>query len=185
MGLGPHTELDEAWSFWSTTVSAWRATHTCVREKLPSVGVSVVRQSEPMDEPLLERRLAPLAVLGWSGVAMVEYKRDARTAQPVLMEINGRFWGSLQLAIDTEVDFARLLVDAALGGKVRPVKDYGFVRSRWFWGDVDHLIARWRDPAASWKDRTSSLLALIRACGPGYKEEILRWSDPDHSCTKA
>jgi predicted ATP-grasp superfamily ATP-dependent carboligase len=155
-----------------------RYSHLRVREKPPSGGVSVLRQSEPIDEPLLERSLALLAVLGWSGVAMVEYKRDARTAEPVLMEINGRFWGSLQLAIDAGVDFPRLLVDAALGRKVTPVKDYGFVRSRWFWGDVDHLIARWRDPAASWTDRTGAFLGLIRASGPGYKAEVLRWSDP-------
>jgi predicted ATP-grasp superfamily ATP-dependent carboligase len=155
-----------------------RFSHLRVREKPPSGGVSVVRQSEPMDEPLLERSLALLAELGWSGVAMVEYKRDARTAEQVLMEINGRFWGSLQLAIDAGVDFPRLLVDVALGRRVTPVVTYGFVRSRWFWGDVDHLIARWRDPAASWVDRARALLGLVRASGPGYKAEILRWSDP-------
>jgi predicted ATP-grasp superfamily ATP-dependent carboligase len=155
-----------------------RYSHLRVREKPPSGGVSVVRQSEPMDAQLLERSLALLAELGWSGVAMVEFKRDARTGEPVLMEINGRFWGSVQLAIDAGVDFPRLLVDNALGLEVTPVEDYGFVRSRWFWGDVDHLLARWRDPSASWKDRTSGLLALTRACGPGYREEVLRWSDP-------
>jgi predicted ATP-grasp superfamily ATP-dependent carboligase len=154
-----------------------RFSHLRVREKPPSGGVSVVRQSEPMDEALLERSLALLAKLGWCGVAMVEYKRDAGNSEPVLMEINGRFWGSLQLATDAGVDFPRLLVDYALGLEVMPVVDYRFIRSRWFWGDVDHLIARWRSPTASWKDRTSSLLALLRACGPGYKEEILRWSD--------
>jgi predicted ATP-grasp superfamily ATP-dependent carboligase len=155
-----------------------RFSHLRVREKPPSGGVSVVRQSEPMDEPLLQRSLALLVELGWSGVAMVEYKRDARTAEPVLMEINGRFWGSLQLAIDAGVDFPRLLVDAALGRNVTPVEGYGFVRSRWFWGDVDHLIARWRDPTASWTDRARALLGLARASGPGYKAEILHCSDP-------
>jgi predicted ATP-grasp superfamily ATP-dependent carboligase len=155
-----------------------RYSHLRIREKPPSGGVSVVRQSEPMDEPLLERSLALLAELGWSGVAMVEYKRDAVTSEPVLMEINGRFWGSLQLAIDAGVDFPRLLVNAALGRQLSPVHHYRFVRSRWFWGDVDHLIARWRGPSASWKDRATGIMGLVRAFGPGYKEEILRWSDP-------
>jgi predicted ATP-grasp superfamily ATP-dependent carboligase len=155
-----------------------RFSHLRIREKPPSGGVSVLRQSEPMDVELLERSLALLSKLGWSGVAMVEYKRDAGTSEPVLMEINGRFWGSLQLAIDAGVDFPRLLVDTALGRKLTPVQDYGFVRSRWFWGDVDHLFARWRDPAASWQDRASAFLGLILASGPGYKSEVLRWSDP-------
>ena len=33
-------------------------------------------------------------------------------ASPYLMEVNGRFWGSLQLAIDAGVDFPALLVAA-------------------------------------------------------------------------
>ncbi len=36
--------------------------------------------------------------LDWTGVAMVEFKLDARDGVAKLMEINGRFWGSLQLA---------------------------------------------------------------------------------------
>jgi predicted ATP-grasp superfamily ATP-dependent carboligase len=155
-----------------------RYSHLRVREKPPSGGVSVVRQSEPMDNQLLERSLALLAAFDWSGVAMVEYKRDAATGEPVLMEINGRFWGSLQLAIDAGVDFPRLLVDLALGHVVEPVESYGFARSRWFWGDVDHLLARWRAPAATWRDRTGSLLGWLRGFGPGYREEILRLGDP-------
>jgi hypothetical protein len=35
---------------------------------------------------------------------MVEFKDDG-VNPPCLMEINGRFWGSLQLAIDAGVDF--------------------------------------------------------------------------------
>ena len=36
---------------------------------------------------------------------MVEYRHDPSTGRCCLMEINGRFWGSLQLAIDAGVDF--------------------------------------------------------------------------------
>ena len=52
---------------------------------------------------------------------MVEYKRDSSTGQPYLMEVNGRFWGSLQLAIDSGVDFPRILVACALGEKSREI----------------------------------------------------------------
>ncbi len=51
---------------------------------------------------------------------MVEFKADARTGTPYLMEINGRFWGSLQLAIDAGVDFPAILVAAALGAPIPP-----------------------------------------------------------------
>ena len=35
---------------------------------------------------------------GFEGIAMVEFKRDSATGQLSLMEINGRFWGSLPLS---------------------------------------------------------------------------------------
>ena len=54
--------------------------------------------------------------LEWQGVAMVECKRDLDRGGWRAMEINGRFWGSLQLAVDAGVDFPRLLAAAALSG---------------------------------------------------------------------
>ncbi len=131
-----------------------------------------------MDEALLERSIALLERLGWSGVAMVEYKKDLRQGDYVLMEINGRFWGSLQLAIDAGVDFPRMLADASFGRPVSPVDSYRFARSRWFWGDVDHVLARWRDPRSRWSDRLAAAAGFLRAFGPGYRSEIFRWSDP-------
>ena len=117
--------------------------HRRLREKPPSGGVSVLSESIALDPALLQRATALLTRFGWSGVAMVELKREEHSGRDVVMEINGRFWGSLQLALDAGVDFPRLLVDAALGRPVTPVLGYRVgVRSRWFWGDVDHLLAR-------------------------------------------
>ena len=116
--------------------------HRRIREKPPSGGVSVLRESIPLDHDLLSRSLALLRDFNWQGVAMVEYKLDAETGLPYLMEINGRLWGSLQLAIDAGVDFPNLLVQAALGAHPQPVKTYkSGVRLRWEWGEVDHLLA--------------------------------------------
>lgn len=77
------------------------------------------RESVVADPALVERSRRLLARLNWQGVAMVEYKIDASTGMPYLMEINGRFWGSLQLAIDAGVDFPRLLLEVATGGGPR------------------------------------------------------------------
>lgn len=119
--------------------------HRRIREKPPSGGVSVYRESVATDPELVARSRALLEHFGWCGVAMVEYKVDERTGTPYLMEVNGRFWGSLQLAIDAGVDFPTLLLAAATGAEPEPVHAYtAGVRSRWFWGDVDHLIARLR-----------------------------------------
>ncbi len=122
--------------------------HRRLREKPPAGGVSVLCESTPLDPDLLTRSLELLGQLSWSGVAMIEYKRDAATGEVFLMEINPRFWGSLQLAVDAGVDFPRLLIECALGAEPAPVTSYRLgVRNRWWWGDADQLLTRLRRPA--------------------------------------
>lgn len=53
--------------------------------------------------------------LDWEGVAMLEYRYDHASGNFYLMEMNGRFWGSLHLALFAGVDFPRLLLDAFHG----------------------------------------------------------------------
>jgi biotin carboxylase len=158
--------------------------HRRLREKPPSGGISVYRESIALDPSLAARSRALLDSFGWEGVAMIEYKVDAATGTPYLMEINGRFWGSLQLAIDAGVDFPRLLVEAATGESPATVTEYRTgVRSRWFWGDLDHLIARVRfdDTALALPPgaptRAQAVRAFVRR-SPGDVEEILRLDDP-------
>ena len=158
--------------------------HRRLREKPPSGGVSVYRESAPLDTELLDRSRALLERFGWSGVAMIEYKIDAATGTPYLMEINGRFWGSLQLAIDAGVDFPALLVRAALDERPQPVTSWRLgVQSRWFWGDVDHLLAMFRRtreelalPAGA-PGRAATLGSFLMP-RRGDREEIFRVSDP-------
>jgi predicted ATP-grasp superfamily ATP-dependent carboligase len=159
--------------------------HRRIREKPPAGGVSVYRESIALDPRLLERSLALLRQFEWEGVAMVEYKVDKQDGKPWLMEINGRFWGSLQLAIDAGVDFPALLVAATTGRNPQPVHSFRQgVRSRWFWGDVDHLLLRLRrsaddlslPPSAPGKCR--ALFDFLTAFGPGSRDEIFRFSDP-------
>ncbi|HEX8903416.1 MAG TPA: ATP-grasp domain-containing protein [Longimicrobiaceae bacterium] len=156
--------------------------HRRIREKPPAGGVSVYRESAHLDPGLLERSRALLAEFGWEGVAMVEYKLDA-AGTPYLMEVNGRFWGSLQLAIDAGVDFPRLLVEGAEANGAPPPWRVG-VRSLWEWGDVDHLIARLCRSARELAlppgapGRARAVADFLRALGPGSRNEVLRASDP-------
>src|SRR3546814_6270790 len=57
---------------------------------------------------------------------MVEYRFDRATETYVFMEINGRFWGSLPLAIAAGVPFAAGLVETAGRGEPPPpfVRNY-------------------------------------------------------------
>lgn len=116
--------------------------HKRLREKPPSGGVSVLRMSIPANPVLKTHSERLLRALNWFGVAMVEFKRDVKSGDYKLMEINGRFWGSLQLAIDAGVNFPSILARIALGEKVQPANDYRIgVKTRWLWGDIDVLLA--------------------------------------------
>jgi predicted ATP-grasp superfamily ATP-dependent carboligase len=117
--------------------------HRRLREKPPWGGVSVLSESAPLDPDLVAAGTRLLDALGWHGVAMVEFKRDARDGTPRLMEINARFWGSLQLAVDAGVDFPNILVDGAFGaGPAQPPVYKVGVRNRWLMGDLDALLLR-------------------------------------------
>lgn len=158
--------------------------HRRIREKPPVGGVSVYREAIALDPVLLQRSRELLAAFGWNGVAMIEFKIDERSGTPYLMEINGRFWGSLQLAIDAGVDFPVLLLAAALGERPRCDAYRIGIRSRWWWGDVDHLIARLRHSRAdlALPDDAPGRWAAVRdflTPHPGVnRSEILRRDDP-------
>src|ERR1051326_8515448 len=125
---------------WNGRVVAMFA-HRRLREKPPAGGVSVYRESIPLTPELVRAGVRMLDALDWQGVAMIECKRDAHTGKHVLMEVNARLWGSLQLAIDAGVDFPALLARCVQGEEVPLCHVYRTdVRSRWFWGDVDNLL---------------------------------------------
>lgn len=115
--------------------------HKRIREKPPSGGVSVLRESTEIHPSARQSSIKLIKDLNWHGVAMIEFKIDSETGTPVLMEINGRFWGSLQLAIDSKIDFPNILINT-LSNKQLPMLDtYPLgIKSRWFWGDVDLLL---------------------------------------------
>jgi predicted ATP-grasp superfamily ATP-dependent carboligase len=116
--------------------------HKRLREKPPSGGVSVLRESAPVDPVMLDYSVKLLKELKWHGVAMVEFKIDSRDQLPKIMEINGRFWGSLQLAIDAGIDFPYLLYKMTRDGDIPESLNYKVgVQSRWLMGDIDHLLA--------------------------------------------
>lgn len=162
-----------------------RFAHRRLWERPPSGGVSVYCESVAIDEKVLMQSRALLERFGWHGVAMAEFKLDRASGMPYLMEVNGRFWGSLQLSIDAGVDFPNLLARLALDMPAQPEAPFRVgTRSRWWWGQADHLLARIRRPEmrrlpAGTPGMIRTLAQLLLApLRPGDREEVFRVSDP-------
>lgn len=156
--------------------------HRRLRERPPWGGVSVLSESVPLCPIASEYATRLLNELGWHGVAMVEFKEDVRDGVPKLMEINGRFWGSLQLAVDAGVDFPALLVQTVRPGHFDPQPSYQIgVRNRWFWGDVDSLLVTlfgrngWGPMLRSRRD---AVLEFTRLWGARLYYDNPKWDDP-------
>ncbi len=91
---------------------------------------------------IMELGLSLLKSLNWVGVGMAEFKVDPRDGVPKLMEVNPRFWGSLQLGIVSGVDFPGLILKMARGESFEPVLRYKVgKRFRWLLlGDILHFL---------------------------------------------
>ena len=124
-GLGVSVIMDEH------GVCRAEIAHERLQQYPNSGGPSTDRQTIHAPE-LVEWSLALLRRLSWRGVAMVEWKADPRDGKPKLMEINGRFWGSLELAVRAGVDFPLIYARLASGEPCGAAPSYpAGVRCRW------------------------------------------------------
>ena len=85
-----------------------RFQHRRLHEWPPEGGVSTLCQAVPLEHHAMQMALSEelLVAIGWEGPAMVEYRFDRARDRYWLMEINGRFWGSLPLAWHCGAHFA-------------------------------------------------------------------------------
>jgi predicted ATP-grasp superfamily ATP-dependent carboligase len=147
--------------------------HRRLIEKPPWGGVGVVTQSINPPADTLRFALRILRELEWHGVAMIEFKRGG-AGVPCLMEINPRFWGSLELAVRSGVDFPYLAFRLAAGETVEaPVARRAV--NRWVIGELDSLrtaLLR-RAPGTS-----RALITHLRSLRYGGCCEVERLSDP-------
>jgi predicted ATP-grasp superfamily ATP-dependent carboligase len=119
---------------------AWFS-HRRVRELDLRGGRSTAAESIACDPRMMESARRMLAALAWHGVAMVEFKWDDATDTFVLLEINGRFWGSLPLALASGVDFPYYLYQLAVGEVPAPPPSYPLgVVARDAVGELKHFL---------------------------------------------
>jgi len=105
-----------------------------IRSYPPSGGPSTLRETikNELSRKVIKIAFKLLKTMKWIGVAMVEFRIDPRDGIPKLMEVNPRFWGSLQLSILAGVDFPYLLYKMMMNEDIEPVFDYKEgIRCRW------------------------------------------------------
>lgn len=152
--------------------------HRRLREKPPAGGVSVLSESTPPDPLLVNMAKRLLDHVKWHGVAMVEF-RMAPDGTPYLMEVNPRFWGSLQLAIDCGVDFPRLLFEMNAGHRPHAPEGYTVGRRlRWLLGDLDSLYLCLRDRQRfTPREKLGRVLDFLRPAIGTTRHEVNRLGD--------
>ena len=157
--------------------------HERIHEYPVTGGVSVYRKSVPLDRDLLDASVQLLSTMDWEGVAMVEFRRDPVSGRAVLMEINGRFWGSLPLALWAGINFPFLLYQSMGDGIIPPPHVYGFdikvqqlsTHFRWF---TDACFRRKALPPEGFMTRGRALLEFLSAFNPKVKRDIEQLNDP-------
>ncbi len=147
-----------------------RFMHRRIRDEDPTGSGSSLRISVAPDPILMKASERLLRAIGVDGLVMVEY-RVAEDGTPYLMEINSRPWGSMQLAVESGVDFPLLWYRAVNGQPVEIVHSYrqGVV-CRHLAGDLRHLENVLVGPPAGWSldfpKRLPTLLQFLKFWGP-------------------
>lgn len=122
-----------------------RFAHVRERELPPGGGPSTACASTHV--PAVEEgAVRLLRSLGLSGVAMVEFRVDSRSGVPYLLEVNPRFWGSLELPIRCGVDFPALLCRWAMGERLPAPAYRDGRRLRFLALDAAAALQSLRDP---------------------------------------
>jgi len=140
--------------------------HRRLRELPHTGGVSVTAIAEDVDPLLAERSRAVLQALQWEGPAMVEFKIGYESGSPVFMEVNGRYWGTIGLAIAAGIDFP-LYHWQLVHGEVPVIPDAHAVGTKWVWtaGHMARLHGLLLKAAGSFRARKELLRSLAALPG--------------------
>ncbi len=115
--------------------------HKRLHEYPPTGGPSTMARSF-YDPELQALGIKILKRLNWHGVAMIEFKKDIKSGDFKLIEINPKFWGSLGLAIAADVDFPFLASKMCMEGDIEPIFEYNKdLVYRWVFPDLTYSIA--------------------------------------------
>jgi predicted ATP-grasp superfamily ATP-dependent carboligase len=118
-----------------------------------------------VDEPELRRAAVTLLRrLRWDGMVMLEFRRDARDGRFLLLEINPRFVGSLELAIASGMDFPWHYLELASKREVTAPPSYR-VGLEYYWLLSKNVAAAFENPRGYGR-------AVVSALRPGTRCDL-------------
>ena len=144
----------------------------------PLGGASVMRESIVAPPELVEQSIRLLETIGYEGYGEVEFRRD-REGRPLLMEINPRLAGTLEVPARAGVDFVLMQYCWAAGLEVPDGRDYpAGVRLSWPRGELQLLRASMRRSPRPVPSLHSLAAELLRDYLPPPHIENLSLRDP-------
>jgi len=156
--------------------------HRRLKELPYTGGVAVSAISEPLDPILFRRALELLRALEWEGIAMVEFRQDRSTGRAVLMEVNGRYWGTCSLAVRCGIDFPFYEWQLAHDETPEVPESYRIGQTwRWTAGYIERLHGLFADPVAGHGSCPSAWRELAKTVfdfGPATRSALGSGSDP-------
>lgn len=163
-----------------------RFQHRRLREWPPSGGTSTCCTTVPLTEHGAQMELSGelLRSIGWEGPAMVEYRYDPVNGDPangryVLMEINGRFWGSMPLAYHAGAKFAWETWRCAVGHPAEPAPAIKQRIARYMVPDCKHLVRQVQNRELPLAEKLKLLASFVlQFFNPTARYYVWSWKDP-------
>lgn len=137
-------------------------------------GASTLRESTYHPQ-VMKTGLCALQIFNWHGLAMAELKLDRRDAMPKLIEINGRPWGSLSLAITAGIDFPYLLYKLLTEGNTQQQSTY-LIGIKQKWLIPGHLLWLYASLTTNKQNKLRTLKEFIKSIP--CPDDIMSLKDP-------
>lgn len=136
----------------------------------PFAGASCRARTVPVDEDVAAATQRLFTSLGWFGLAELQFVVPDG-GEPHLIDFNGRFYGSLSLAVAAGANLPHTWAALATNRPVAPTRGRPGVTYQWLEGDLRRALTQRRGGVV--RDVASTLLA-----GSGARHSLWDASDP-------
>ncbi len=149
------------------------------RKLLPAEGgVCVFACTERVNTALAACAVRLLRELKWEGVAQLDFRHNRHTEEFAFLEINGRFWGSTQVAVQAGADFPLYAWKLSRGVIPTVVPYRTGLEVRWLEGDLRRLWGIIASKPARWRRIGRALAEFVWDFRPSVYGMSWSWKDP-------